>query len=98
MAVMAALALACALIQAMTGDVQLVLHLTPVFLLGGLLLAGRYVGEDRIVARWRAATARPPVRPAATHWRPRIERALASLLERSPRLLRGPPAGLPSAA
>jgi hypothetical protein len=92
LAAMATLALACALLQAVTGDVRLVLHLTPLFLIGGLLLAGRYVGEERIVARWRAALTRRPPRPVRVRWQPRAERALASLLERSPRLLRGPPA------
>ena len=91
---MAVLALACAVLQAVTGDAQLVLHLTPLFLIGGLLLAGRYVGEDRIVARWRAALAVARRRPARARWRPRAERALASLLERTPSLLRGPPAAL----
>ena len=68
LAVMAVLALAGAALQAATGDAQLVLHFTPLFLLGGLLLAGRYVGEDRIVARWRAAVARPRVRQAPVRW------------------------------
>ena len=89
---MAVLALACAVLQAVSGDAQLVLHLTPLFLIGGLLLAGRYVGEERIVARWRAAVARGRRRPARARWRPCAERALASLLERTPSLLRGPPA------
>jgi len=89
---MAVLALACALLQAVSGDAQLVLHLTPLFLIGGLLLAGRYVGEERIVARWRAAVARVRRRPVRARWRACAERALASLLERTPSLLRGPPA------
>ena len=89
---MALLALACAVLQAVSGDAQLVLHLTPLFLIGGLLLAGRYVGEERIVARWRAAVARERRRPVRARWRPCAERALASLLERTPSLLRGPPA------
>src|SRR3954454_6508372 len=89
---MALLALACAVLQAVSGDAQLVLHLTPLFLIGGLLLAGRYVGEERIVARWRAALAQRRPRPVRVRWQPRAERALATLLERSPRLLRGPPA------
>jgi hypothetical protein len=92
LAAMTALAIACAALQAATGDAQLVLHLTPLFLIGGLLLAGHYVGEDRIVARWRAALAVRRLRPAPARWRPQAERALATVLERSPRLLRGPPA------
>jgi hypothetical protein len=97
LAAMATLALACAMLQVVTGDAQLVLHLTPLFLIGGLLLAGRYVGEDRIVARWRVALAHRRARPVRVRWQPRAERALASLLDRSPRLLRGPPAA-PAAA
>jgi hypothetical protein len=98
LAVMTVLALAGAALQLATGDAQLVLHLTPLFLLGGLLLAGRFVGEDRIVARWRAAMARPRVRRLAARWQKRAERALASLLERSPLALRGPPAAFAPAA
>jgi hypothetical protein len=97
LAAMAALALACAVLQAATGDAQLVLHLTPLFLLGGLLLAGRYVGEERIVARWRAAVARLRPRRVRARWQRRAERPLASLLERTPRLRRGPPAALAAA-
>jgi hypothetical protein len=94
---MTVLALAGAALQAATGDPQLVLHFTPLFLLGGLLLAGRYVGEDRIVARWRAAVARPRVRQAPVRWQKHAERALGSVLERSPLALRGPPV-VPAAA
>ena len=78
---------------------SLVLHFTPLFLLGGLLLAGRYVGEDRIVARWRAAVARPRVRQAPVRWQKRAERALGSAARARHRaLLRGPPAAFAPAA
>ena len=72
---------------------SLVLHFTPLFLLGGLLLAGRYVGEDRIVARWRAAVARPRVRQAPVRWQKRAERALDSVLARAPRAAARPAGG-----
>ena len=97
LAVMTVLALAGAALQAATGDAQFVLHFTPLFLLGGLLLAGRYVGEDRIVARWRAAVVRA-ARPAGA--RPLAaagERALARARALAAPL-RGPPAALAPAA
>src|SRR3954452_13580191 len=75
---MAVLALAFALLQAVSGDAQLVLHLTPLFLVGGLLLAGRYVGDQRIVALWRGAVALVHRRPVRARWRACAERALAS--------------------
>jgi hypothetical protein len=87
-----ALAALVALAQGMSGVSELALYLTPLFLIATLLLSGRYIAEDRIVRRWRAA------RPAA---RPRRERgrwpALATLpplsrLDRRPRSQRGPPA------
>jgi hypothetical protein len=96
--VMTMLAIAGAVLQAVTGDPALVLHLTPLFLVGGLVLAGRFVGEERIVALRRGALAVGRARRVRARWRPRAERALASLLERSPRLLRGPPASFAAAA
>jgi hypothetical protein len=96
--VMTVLAIAGAVLQAVTGDTALVLHLTPLFLIGGLVLAGRFVGEDRIVALRRGAIALARARRVRTRWRHRAEQALASLLERSPRLLRGPPASFAAAA
>ena len=61
----------------------------PFLLLLGLLLSGRFIGEDAILAR-RPATIR--LRPLARRWTPVLERPFASLLERSTRQLRGPPA------
>ena len=76
----------------MSGVSELVLYLTPLFLIAALLLCGRYVAEDRIVRRWRgtAPTGRP--RRVRGRWQAVAERPLVSLLERSPRLERGPPA------
>jgi hypothetical protein len=92
LAVLTMLSLVCVALQALTGIPELVLYLTPLFLIAALLLSGHYVAEERIVAAWRgrrATYSRPPART-----RPRLDRQLplASLLARSPRTLRGPPA------
>jgi hypothetical protein len=75
-----------------SGVAELALYLTPLFLIAALLLCGRYVAEDRIVRRWRTTARGRTTRRAAGRWRPVAEAAVASLLERSPRLERGPPA------
>ena len=87
-----ALSLVCVVLQAITGIPELVLYLTPLFLLAALLLSGHYVGEERIVAGWRGGRDGRYRRIAAS--RPHLRRwlPLASLLARSPRTLRGPPA------
>ena len=88
-----ALAALCVAAQAFTGVSQLALYMTPVFLITALLLSGRYVGEERIVARWRAAVAvaRRP-RRRAVRWRP--QRRPRAPLAAPRRLLRRPrPAG-----
>jgi hypothetical protein len=93
-----ALAAACVAVQAITGVDQLALYLTPLFLIAALLLSGRYIAEDRIVARWRAGprAARPRLR--AQRWRPRAVIALRSVLEQGSFGVRGPPAALAPAA
>jgi hypothetical protein len=93
LACLTALAALAALAQGMSGVGELALYLTPLFLIAALLLCGRYVAEERIVRRWRATTlrARRPRRERG-RWRAVAEAPLASLLERSPRLERGPPA------
>ncbi len=91
---LAAAAVLLAALMGATGSVDLVLYGGPALLIAGALLSGRYVGEERILAR-RLATP-PRLRAARQSWARLPERALASLLERSPSLLRGPPA--PSAA
>jgi heme A synthase len=78
-------------LQAVTGIADLVLYAAPLLLIVGFLLSGRYVGEDRILALRQAAPRRRTVEPRR-HWSHARDRALSSLLERSPRLLRGPPA------
>jgi uncharacterized protein involved in response to NO len=46
-----AVALLAALAPGMSGMTDLVLFLTPLFLLAALLLCGRHIAEDRIVRR-----------------------------------------------
>ena len=82
-------ALALTAVQGLTGMQELVFYGGPFLLLIGLLLSGRFIGEEAILAR-RAAPA-PRLRPPARRWSPVLERPLASLLERSTRQLRGPP-------
>jgi heme A synthase len=85
------MALGCLVLQAVTGETQLVLHLTPLFLLVSLLLSGHYVAEERIVAAWLAL--RPPAtRGRRARWALPRNAAVVSLLDRSPLCRRGPPA------
>ena len=77
--------------QAVSGATDLVLFLTPLFLIAALLLCGRYIAEDRIVRRWRAAVA-CTVRRARSRWRPVVEASPRSRREHGPRTQRGPPA------
>ena len=88
-------ALALSAVQGLTGMQDLVFFAGPFLLLLGLLLSGRFIGEDAILARRPSP---PRLRPAARHWTPVLEHALASLLERSTRQLRGPPAAAPLTA
>jgi hypothetical protein len=80
LAVLTALALVALALQVVTGEVTLVFHLTPVFLMAALLLSGRYVAEDTIVRRWTAQ--RPhAARPLRARWTARLsaaDRAVAS--------------------
>ena len=92
-----ALAVLAAALQAVTGVGQLVLYLTPLFLIAALLLSGHYLGEDRIVARWRAS-APPKPRRDAQRWHPRAVLPLRSVFEHGSFGVRGPPALLAPAA
>jgi hypothetical protein len=85
-------ALALMAVQGLTGMQELVFYGGPFLLLIGLLLSGRFIGERAILARRPQVLAR--LRPAARHWTRVLERPPASLLERSTRQLRGPPAAL----
>jgi hypothetical protein len=89
---MTAVALAAAVVQAVSGMSELVLYLTPLFLIAALLLCGRYVAEEKIVRRWRASVMHRRPRRVHGRWPIIAETPLVSLLERSPRLDRGPPA------
>jgi hypothetical protein len=62
----------------------------PVIIVASLLLTGRFVGEELILAARLARTA--PARAARARWSRRHAAALVSLLERAPRSERGPPA------
>jgi hypothetical protein len=91
LAFLTALAVVCVVLQAVTGIGQLALYLTPLFLLAALLLSGHYLGEDRIVARWRAAAA-PRPRRGTQRWRPRAVLPLRSVFDHGSFGVRGPPA------
>jgi hypothetical protein len=89
-------ALLIAALQGVTGLSELAFYAGPFLLVLGLLLSGRFIGEEAILAR-RARLSKPRLRPARRRWTATRERPLASLLERSPRLLRGPPAAVVTA-
>ena len=84
-----ALAAFAAVLQAVTGVGQLALYLTPLFLIAALLLSGHYLGEDRIVARWRARSrppqAAPPRHSAGGHAQSSAPLGLRARLLRRPR-------------
>jgi hypothetical protein len=84
-------ALAIAALQGLTGVTELALYAAPGLVMLGLLVCGRFVGEQAILAR-RAAARPTRRRPTPRRWTARRECTLASLLERSTLLLRGPPA------
>jgi len=68
------------------------LHALPFVAVLALLLCGRFVGEERILAR-RAPTAAPRLRRARSRrWAPARPARVSSLFARSPRTFRGPPA------
>ena len=77
-----------------SGALDVALYAAPFLVIAALLLSGRFIGEERILARRAAPT--PRLRAERRSWARLPERSLASLLERSPRLQRGPPA--PAAA
>ena len=81
---------AAAALAATVGVVELLLFAAPFLVLVGLFSAGHFPGERTILARgkWTPARRRPPSR----RWRPGVERALSSQLERTSHRLRGPPA------
>jgi len=92
LACLTALAALAALAQGVSGVTELVLYLTPVFLIAALLLCGRYVAEDRIVRRWRRAVPVRRPRRVRGRWTTVAATPLGSRLMRGPRPQRGPPA------
>jgi len=89
---MTAFAVLLALLQGMAGLTDLVLYAGPALLIAGLLLCGRFVGEERIVRRLRRLAPIGRTRRVRTRW-PRVPaRTLSSLLAHDPRVERGPPA------
>ena len=91
LAVLGCVALAVMAMQGLTGVSQLALYAAPFLLLLGLLLSGRFIGEERILAAYRSL---PRARRVAASW-PRLQSLpLSSALERAPWSLRGPPAVL----
>jgi hypothetical protein len=97
LALLGCAALVVAAAQGVTGVSQLALYAGPFLVLLGLLLSGRFIGEEAILAR-RVRVAAPRPRPLPRRWAALPERPLAALLERSPRLERGPPRGFPAVA
>ncbi len=88
----AALAAVLFVLQGVAGLTDLVLYAGPALLLAVLLLSVRFVGEDRIVERWRRAMPTVRARRVRARW-PRVPaRTLSSLLAHDPRVERGPPA------
>jgi hypothetical protein len=92
LACLTALAAACAAVEAITGLRDLTLTLTPLLLIAALLLSGRFLGEERIVARWHGAVHRPAARRQARRRPPRPVPAPRSMLEPGSVAVRGPPA------
>jgi hypothetical protein len=91
----AALLLALLVVEVATGlagAFDVLVYAAPFLLVAGLLLSGRFAGEERILALYRARS-RPKRRPAQ-RWPSRPELPCSAALERAPWSLRGPPARL----
>jgi hypothetical protein len=74
-----------------SGGLDVVLYAAPFLVIAALLLSGRFIGEERILAAYRTI---PRARREGASW-PRLPSLpLSSALERAPRSLRGPPAVL----
>ena len=92
LACLTAFAVLAAVAQGVSGATELVLFLTPLFLIAALLLSGRYIAEDRIVRRWRGAQPRPRARRERGRWPVLAAVPPPSRLDGRPRPQRGPPA------
>ena len=74
-----------------SGALDVALYAAPFLVIAALLLSGRFIGEERILAAYRSL---PRARRVAASW-PRLQSLpLSSALERAPWSLRGPPAVL----
>lgn len=82
------IAIVVLLVALLAMSVTAALFALPVLAILALLAAGRYVGEERILARREPPRAR---RTAARRWRAARPDGVRSLLARAPRTLRGPP-------
>lgn len=72
---------------------EMALYAAPFLAIAGLLLNGRYVAEDRILAVYRSLP-QPRRRKVARRWPSIAELPFSAGLERAPWSLRGPPAAL----
>ena len=72
---------------------DMALYAAPFLAIVGLLLSGRYVAEERILAVYRSQP-RPRRLKVARRWPSLAERPFSAGLERAPWSLRGPPARL----
>ena len=88
--VSACLAVACVAALAVLGAHEAFLYFGPASLLMGLVLGGRFVGAERIVARRRRRSG-PPRRAPRRLPRAAVATAVVSLLARRVHLERGPP-------
>jgi hypothetical protein len=86
------LAMLAVAVQAVTGANEVSLYAMPLLLIVGLLVSGRFIGEERILERWRRSAPCHAVRRVRVRWRGVPERPLVSLRERSAPIERGPPA------
>jgi len=82
------IAIVVLLVALLAASVTAALFALPVLAILALLAAGRYVGEERILARYELPRSR---RAPAPRWRPVRPDGVRSLLARTPRTLRGPP-------
>ena len=73
--------------------IDMALYAAPFLAIVGLLLSGRYVAEERILAIYRSQP-RPRRRSATRRWPSIAELPFSVALERAPWSLRGPPARL----
>lgn len=72
---------------------EMALYAAPFLAIVGLLLSGRYVAEERILAFYRSRP-RPRRLSASRRWPSIAELPFSAGLERAPWSLRGPPARL----